>query len=136
MRCRHERNSWILGGVWEWCYRCGALRRLRPIGVNASAADSGWQRPQEQNPSELPPRRMTTRDRDDHAVGCALRDVYRLRVVTANGADYVRRGLHPCMPIEFASRQEAIVHLDALAAQCRDANLAVEVVRVPMRGPE
>ena len=31
-RCRHERNSWIIaGGYQEWCFVCGALRRLKPI---------------------------------------------------------------------------------------------------------
>ena len=58
-RCRHERNSWILGGEWEWCYRCGALRRLKPLGGNACAVDSGWLRPvgaEAANPSNLPPR--------------------------------------------------------------------------------
>lgn len=28
-RCRHERNSWIIGGgMYEWCYVCGAFRKL------------------------------------------------------------------------------------------------------------
>jgi hypothetical protein len=26
-RCRHERNSWIIGSI-EWCYVCGSFRRL------------------------------------------------------------------------------------------------------------
>lgn len=35
-RCRH-RTFWALGGVWLWCYRCGALlcvggRWTRPVG--------------------------------------------------------------------------------------------------------
>jgi hypothetical protein len=43
-RCLH-RGSWLLGGVWEWCYRCGALRRLRVTGPAACAPDSRWLRP-------------------------------------------------------------------------------------------
>lgn len=46
MRCRHERNSWLLCGArWEWCYRCGSIRRMRPVGENAYEADTGWLRP-------------------------------------------------------------------------------------------
>lgn len=58
-KCRH-RDSWILGFVWEWCYRCGALRRLSRTGPTSLAVDSGWQRPVGQtadNPGRLPTRR-------------------------------------------------------------------------------
>lgn len=30
-RCRHDRNSWLLGSLWEWCRRCGAILALDPI---------------------------------------------------------------------------------------------------------
>jgi len=30
-RCRHERNSWIIGGgFYEWCFVCGAIRGMLP----------------------------------------------------------------------------------------------------------
>ncbi len=33
MRCRH-RDSWLIaGGNYEWCFRCGALRRCRETGI-------------------------------------------------------------------------------------------------------
>lgn len=45
-RCRHERNSWIIcGGYAEWCYVCGAWRKLEPISPNSSRAASTWARP-------------------------------------------------------------------------------------------
>jgi len=44
-RCRHY-GSWLLcGGIWEWCYQCGALRELKPVGPNTSAPKSRWVRP-------------------------------------------------------------------------------------------
>jgi hypothetical protein len=46
-RCRHV-DSWLIaGGAYEWCYRCGAFRCLRPVrgSTNALAADSVWCRP-------------------------------------------------------------------------------------------
>lgn len=38
-RCRHERNCWLLGGVWVWCYRCGAVRG------NFPGWSDGWVKP-------------------------------------------------------------------------------------------
>ena len=44
-RCRHS-SSWIMaGGHIEWCYRCGAVRRLRKISPMASVPASTWARP-------------------------------------------------------------------------------------------
>jgi hypothetical protein len=31
-RCRH-RDSWLIGSHYEWCYRCGALRRMRDTSI-------------------------------------------------------------------------------------------------------
>lgn len=61
-RCRHDRNSWILGGVWEWCYRCGAIRRLDrvPGTTNGLYPLTVWLRPvgpDGENPGHLPERR-------------------------------------------------------------------------------
>lgn len=51
-RCRHERNSWLIaGGYVEWCYVCGAFRRLKPIEYQHGriptkfASDGPWHRP-------------------------------------------------------------------------------------------
>lgn len=45
MTCRH-RDTWIIaGGAWEWCYRCGALRQLRPLGPTSCTPASPWARP-------------------------------------------------------------------------------------------
>ena len=57
-RCRHERTSWILGGAWEWCYACGALRRLQliPGTTNHLAPVTGWRKPVglgQPNPSDF-----------------------------------------------------------------------------------
>jgi hypothetical protein len=57
-RCRHERNSWLIaGGYYEWCFVCGAIRRMRKIkGMeNGVTADSKWCKPtgnKEDNPYE------------------------------------------------------------------------------------
>lgn len=66
MRCRHERNSWLIGApdsMFEWCYVCGAIRRMRKIPlVNGCTAATGWQRPthdREKNPMMLPKRRTS-----------------------------------------------------------------------------
>jgi hypothetical protein len=58
-RCRHERNAWILGGTWEWCYRCGALRGLAliPGTSNHLKSITGWRipcGPEGDNPMEFP----------------------------------------------------------------------------------
>lgn len=47
MRCRH-RDSWIVfGGLAEWCYRCGAWRKLKPVKGSAAQLESAstWVRP-------------------------------------------------------------------------------------------
>jgi hypothetical protein len=45
MKCRH-RDSWLIaGGAYEWCYRCGALRRMRESGIASVTPMSVWQRP-------------------------------------------------------------------------------------------
>ena len=44
-RCRH-RDSWLLaGGTYEWCYRCGALRRMREAGIAEVVPMSPWLKP-------------------------------------------------------------------------------------------
>jgi hypothetical protein len=70
-RCYHDRNSWILGGVWQWCYRCGALQRLEAVPDGTSnpplMAVTGWQRPvgpDGQNPQSLPLMRRRESRRD------------------------------------------------------------------------
>ena len=55
-RCRHERNSWIIGGVAEWCYVCVAYRGLRwnPTGDGVEAR-TNWVKPtgdRDNNPYE------------------------------------------------------------------------------------
>lgn len=42
--CRHRR-SWILGGLIEWCYECGALRRLIMLSETSVAPGSPWCKP-------------------------------------------------------------------------------------------
>ncbi len=45
-RCRHERNSWLIFGEYgEWCYVCGAFRRLKHIGPVSLVPDSKWFKP-------------------------------------------------------------------------------------------
>lgn len=47
MRCRHERSWLIAGAEYEWCWLCGALKRLAPVegSTNAVKSASGWARP-------------------------------------------------------------------------------------------
>ena len=43
--CRH-RQSWIVaGGCYEWCYQCGAFRRLAEITPTLVEATSPWCKP-------------------------------------------------------------------------------------------
>lgn len=47
MSCRH-RQSWLLmGGYLEWCYQCGAFRRLERVkdSTNAVGPVTPWCRP-------------------------------------------------------------------------------------------
>ena len=44
-KCRH-RKSWIVcGGYIEWCYECGALRKMKHIKDNQFAPNSYWANP-------------------------------------------------------------------------------------------
>lgn len=44
-RCRH-RNSWLMsGGSWEWCYECGAVRRMFESGPAQVTPLLDWCRP-------------------------------------------------------------------------------------------
>lgn len=43
-RCRHRR-SWVLSGVYEWCYECGALRLLMKTAPSESIPSSYWRKP-------------------------------------------------------------------------------------------
>lgn len=59
MRCRH-RGSWLLCGArWEWCYQCGALRRMAHVTANHVEPETFWQRPvgEAENPYPLKPPR-------------------------------------------------------------------------------
>lgn len=55
-RCRHERNSWLIGGgYYEWCYVCGAFRKMSKIGTNRVVPAGVWIRPtgdKDKNPYE------------------------------------------------------------------------------------
>ena len=43
MTCRHSNHSWLIaGGLIEWCYRCGAFRRLRITGDVTLSVDGAW----------------------------------------------------------------------------------------------
>ena len=45
-RCKHSRTC-LTGGaiVYEWCYECGAIRRLVEISANRFDAATYWIRP-------------------------------------------------------------------------------------------
>lgn len=43
--CRH-RATWIIcGGHAEWCYRCGAIRKLLLVNALVSVPTTTWVRP-------------------------------------------------------------------------------------------
>ena len=44
-RCSHRKTWIIAGGYYEWCYSCGALRKMKLIEGNAGAPASKWIRP-------------------------------------------------------------------------------------------
>lgn len=45
MRCRHS-DSWLIsGGSYEWCYRRGAIRRMRETGIAQCTPTSVWCKP-------------------------------------------------------------------------------------------
>lgn len=46
MTCRHSNHSWLIcGGLIEWCYRCGAFRKMKHLHETAVAPDGAWARP-------------------------------------------------------------------------------------------
>lgn len=44
-RCRHNRSWLIVGAHAEWCYECGAWRKLRQMPPNSVAPASRWFKP-------------------------------------------------------------------------------------------
>ena len=44
-RCRHNGTWLICGGYGEWCYECGALRRMQVVNRNEVRAETQWCRP-------------------------------------------------------------------------------------------
>lgn len=55
-RCRHYGTWLISGGNYEWCYACGALRRMWESGIAQVTALTQWARPtgdHEKNPWPL-----------------------------------------------------------------------------------
>ena len=57
IRCRHERNSWLIaGGYYEWCYVCGAFRKMKHNKGNSVSPNGKWIKPtgdKNNNPSIL-----------------------------------------------------------------------------------
>lgn len=47
MMCRHRKSWLVAGGFIEWCYECGAIRKMgRVAGTeNAVAPRSTWAKP-------------------------------------------------------------------------------------------
>lgn len=43
--CRHRRTWLIAGGYHEWCYECGALRRMEVAPPNSCYPVTRWTRP-------------------------------------------------------------------------------------------
>ena len=43
--CRHYGTWLIAGGNYEWCYCCGALRRMFESGIAQVSAKTQWTRP-------------------------------------------------------------------------------------------
>jgi hypothetical protein len=56
VRCRHERNSWLICGAYgEWCFVCGAFRGMKHLDGNGVAPRTTWVRPtgdRDNNPYE------------------------------------------------------------------------------------
>ena len=44
-RCRHRATWLVAGGHIEWCYECGAIRRLTTEAPNISIPLGKWARP-------------------------------------------------------------------------------------------
>lgn len=80
VNCRH-RQTWIMGSSYEWCYQCGAFRRMRQTAQrNVIAPDSAWVTPTGPggvNPVNLWERRNATwtkrRDRREDGVDAQQR---------------------------------------------------------------
>ena len=53
-RHRHEATSWLIAnGYYEWCYQCGAIRRMEKMEkINGVYPVSNWCKPQKENPYE------------------------------------------------------------------------------------
>jgi len=46
VRCRHNKYWVIAGGYWLWCYECGAIRKMKPVGNNGVSPEwKRWQKP-------------------------------------------------------------------------------------------
>lgn len=46
MNCRHSDHSWLIcGGLIEWCYRCGAFRRMDLVNRTTFAPAGAWALP-------------------------------------------------------------------------------------------
>lgn len=42
----HRQSSWLIaGGVWMWCYRCGAIRLNRKYEIEGGKVRTKWIRP-------------------------------------------------------------------------------------------
>lgn len=44
-KCRHSRSWLVANGHIEWCYECGAIRKMERLPPNIVSAVSGWARP-------------------------------------------------------------------------------------------
>ncbi len=46
-KCKHHRTALIGGPPYchEWCYECGALRRMKFISESTFTSQTVWQRP-------------------------------------------------------------------------------------------
>lgn len=45
-RCRHNSTSWLLcGGLWNWCWKCGAIQKMEVSGPNHCWAVTRWTKP-------------------------------------------------------------------------------------------
>lgn len=49
--CRHRRSWLMVGGSIEWCYQCGAIRRMKHVetGENSVTPASKWSLPTGKN---------------------------------------------------------------------------------------
>ena len=85
-KCRHRR-TWILGMGYEWCYVCGAYRRLEPITGNSAVPITAWCVPTGDS------------QRNPYAQWSQRNDVYlKRRLTKAFRANRTRRGGTPERP--------------------------------------